>query len=145
MARFTSSTPLGAAVVSALAFLAAIPAASAANSTNSTTRYVEGTDANGVTRLLADSRYPALYTGDFGDCMAGESLLNVTSFDAAYYADNMTVLFHLTGSTNLNNDSIMMYINVDAYGEDRFDLTFNPCNANIYRQVLFSFYNLHKY
>ena len=24
-----------------------------------------------------------------------------------------------------------MYINVDAYGEDRFDLTFNPCNANI--------------
>jgi hypothetical protein len=39
--------------------------------------------------------------------MGGSSLLNVTAFDAAYYADNMTVLFHLMGTTNLRNDSIM--------------------------------------
>jgi hypothetical protein len=75
---------------------------SAANAT-----YISGTDALGVTRLLADDRYPALYTGDFGDCMGGQSLLNVTAFDAAYYADNMTVLFHLQGTTNLRNNSIM--------------------------------------
>jgi len=62
-------------------------------------------------------------------------VINVTAFDAAYYADNMTVLFHLTGTTNLKNDSVMMYISVDAYGEDRFDLIFNPCDANIYRQA----------
>ena len=66
-----------------------------------------GTDANGVTRWLEDDRYPALYTGDFADCMGGQSLLNVTAFDAAYYADNMTVLFHLTGTTNLKNESVM--------------------------------------
>lgn len=69
--------------------------------------YIKGTDANGVTRTLLDSRSPALYTGNFGDCMGGQSLLNVTSFDAAYYADNMTVLFHLAGSTNLKNESVM--------------------------------------
>jgi hypothetical protein len=60
-------------------------------------------------------------------------LLNVTAFDAAYYADNMTVLFHLDGQHNLRNLSVMLYISVQAYGKDRFDLTFNPCNANIYR------------
>lgn len=94
--------------------------------------YLQGTDAQGVTRKLANDRYPALYTGEFGDCLGGQSLINVTGFDAAYYADNMTVLFHLTGSTNLRNESVMMYISVDAYGEDRFDLIFNPCSANIY-------------
>lgn len=88
--------------MSTLALLASIPTAFAGNIT-----YIQGTDANGVTRLLPDARFPALYTGNFGDCMGGESLLNVTSFDAAYYADNMTVLFHLSGSTNLKNDSVM--------------------------------------
>ena len=97
--------------------------------------YVQGTDKNGITRNLANDRYPALYTGQFGDCLGGQSLINVTSFDAAYYADNMTVLFHLTGNTNIRDESVMMYISVDAYGEDRFDLIFNPCNANIRRYV----------
>lgn len=73
-----------------------------------------GTDANGVTRYLEDDRYPALYTGDFGDCMGGQSLLNVTAFDAAYYADNMTVLFHLDGTTNLRNESVMSTLYIRA-------------------------------
>ena len=63
----------------------------------------------------------------------------------------MTVLFHLEGNTNVANESIMsisplsfstilaltlpVYIGVFAYGESRFDLTFNPCNAQIYRFV----------
>jgi hypothetical protein len=54
---------------------------------------VDGPDAASVTRWLSDDRYPALYTGDFADCLGGQSLLNVTRFDAAYYADNMMVLF----------------------------------------------------
>jgi meiotic recombination protein REC8 len=71
------------------------------------TVYIEGTNAQGVTQLLANDRYPALYTSDFGDCLGGQSLINVTGFDAAYYADNMTVLFHLEGTTNIRNESIM--------------------------------------
>ncbi|KAL9097964.1 MAG: hypothetical protein Q9163_006279 [Psora crenata] len=96
-----------------------------------TPKYVEVTTDSGENIAVRDDRKPSLYTQDFGDCL-GSSLINVTRFDAAYYQDNMTVLFHLGGNTNVANESIMMYIGVFAYGEARFDLTFNPCNAQIY-------------
>lgn len=79
---------------------------------------------------MEDARKPALFTRDFGDCL-GSSVVNVTRFDAAYYKDNGTVVFHLQGSTSIANESLMMYIGVFAYGESRFDLTFDPCSANI--------------
>jgi len=69
-------------------------------------QYVQTTGSAGQTIYLADNRKPALYTQDFGDCL-GSSLINVTRFDAAYYADNMTVLFHLEGNTNVANESVM--------------------------------------
>lgn len=96
------------------------------------TRYITYQGEGGDTVYLADNRRPALYTGNFGDCLGG-SLINVTRFDAAYYKDNMTVQFHLAGNSNLNSEALMMYIGVYAYGESRFDLTFNPCDANIDR------------
>jgi hypothetical protein len=104
---------------------------------SSTTLAVEGPQyvvvtIDGVEYRVRDDRRPALYTADYGDCL-GESLVNVTRFDAAYYRDNMTIMFHLEGQTALTNESIMMSIGVFAYGEIRFELTFNPCSANIYR------------
>ena len=73
--------------------------------------YITGKDINGVTRTNLDvSRKPTLYTGDFGDC-SGTSMMNVTKFDAAYYRDNMTVLFHLDGTSNIRNESIMRMLN----------------------------------
>ncbi|KAI1212816.1 TRP-domain-containing protein [Annulohypoxylon truncatum] len=96
------------------------------------TQYISGTSLDGVTTRLALDRTPALYTGDFGDCLGGQSLLNVTKFDAALYYDNSTILFHLDGTTNIRNESIMLYISVEAYGESRFSMTVNPCNVNIY-------------
>ena len=78
------------------------------------TRYITGTDASGVTRNLADDRYPALYSGDYGDCLLGGSLLNVTHFDTAYYSDNMTVQFHLSANTNLRNQSVVLHISLNA-------------------------------
>jgi hypothetical protein len=74
--------------------------------TGQDTQYVEYTDNDGQTVWLADNRRPALYTQNFGDCM-GDSLINVTRFDAAYYKDNMTVLFHLAGDSSLTNQSLM--------------------------------------
>lgn len=71
------------------------------------TDYVTWQNSAGQPIFLANDRYPALYTGDFGDCLGGQSLINVTQFDAAYYQDNMTVLFHIAGTTNLRNESIM--------------------------------------
>ncbi|CAD0089250.1 unnamed protein product [Aureobasidium mustum] len=86
----------------------------------SDTRYVTTTNSAGQVVYLADDRRPSLYTGRFGDCK-GSSAVNVTRFDAAYYKDNMTVLFHLAGNTAIANESLM----------SRFDLTFDPCSANI--------------
>ena len=97
------------------------------------TEYIYGTGADGKTRQLAVDRTPALYTKDFGDCLGGESLFNVTKFDAAYYSDNLTIIFHIDGTTNIKNESLMMHISVDAYGSSRFSMTFDPCNINIYR------------
>ncbi|KAG5978145.1 hypothetical protein E4U55_006348 [Claviceps digitariae] len=85
----------------------------------------------GVNQDLDDSRYPALYSGDFDDCLGGESLFNVTKFDAAYYADNLTVLFHLDGTTNLRKEDVILHFTVEAYGENRFNMTYDPCKANI--------------
>ena len=69
-------------------------------------QYVQTTTDTGAVVYLEDNRKPSLYTQNFGDCL-GSSLINVTRFDAAYYKDNMTVLFHLEGNTNVANESIM--------------------------------------
>ncbi|KAH8659559.1 hypothetical protein BGZ61DRAFT_485756 [Ilyonectria robusta] len=95
------------------------------------TVYINGTGIDGVSRELDVSRYPDLHTGDFADCMNGESLFNVTKFDAAYYRDNLTVLFHLSGTTNIRQEALMMHISMDVYGEGRFNRTYNPCEGNI--------------
>ena len=71
----------------------------------SETRWIKYT-GNGGTVWLDDDRRPSLYTQNFGDCQ-GDSLINVTRFDAAYYKDNMTVLFHLEGNSALTNESLM--------------------------------------
>lgn len=68
-------------------------------------RWIQGTDMEGTTRWLKDTRKPSLYTGKYGDCM-GSSNIKVTRFDAAYYRDNMTVLFHLAGET-ATDDALM--------------------------------------
>jgi hypothetical protein len=58
------------------------------------------------TTWLPNDRQPSLYTQTFGDCQ-GNSLLNVSRFDAAYYKDNMTVLFHLEGTSAIANESVI--------------------------------------
>ncbi|RSL64418.1 hypothetical protein CEP53_004073 [Fusarium sp. AF-6] len=93
---------------------------------------INGTDADGVYRDDLDvSRTPALYTGDFGDCLSGGSLFNVTAFDAAYYADNLTVSFHLYGSSNIRRENVMMHLSIEVYGEERFNKTYDPCKSNV--------------
>lgn len=57
---------------------------------------------DGVDYLVRDDRQPALYTLDFGSCMS-DSTFTVDRFDAAYYKDNMTILFNMDGVTTLQN------------------------------------------
>ena len=68
--------------------------------------YVAATGPGGETIYLPDNRKPALYTQNFGDCL-GDSLLNVTRYNAAYYADNMTVTFTLEGTVAISNLSLL--------------------------------------
>lgn len=93
-----STTAYFAVILSLLSFLISPSTAEAV--------LINGTGIDGVERQLDVRRYPALYTGDFADCLSGGSLLNVTKFDAAYYADNLTVVFHLDGSTNIRKESV---------------------------------------
>ena len=93
-------------------------------------RWFNYQEEDGTTVVLNDNRQPALYTKDFGDCLGG-STINVTRFDVAYYKDNMTILWHMAGETGVIGDSVMMSIGVYAYGENRYELIFNPCDANI--------------
>ncbi|KAK8074251.1 TRP-like ion channel [Apiospora phragmitis] len=96
------------------------------------TAFINGVSLDGIRRELAVDRTPALYSGDFGDCLGGQSLLNVTKLDAAFYFDNSTISWHLNGNTNLQSEELMMYITVDAYGKNRFSMTIDPCKINIY-------------
>ncbi|EAQ89944.1 hypothetical protein CHGG_06563 [Chaetomium globosum CBS 148.51] len=57
---------------------------------------------------------PPLYTGDFGDCLAGQSLLALTRFDLAYDAGNETVAFHLEGTSNVKNKFVMLHLSIDG-------------------------------
>lgn len=82
--------------------------------------WIQTTNNAGETIYLRDDRKPALYTQNFGDCL-GSSLLNVTRFDAAYYQDNMTVLFHLEGNTNVANESIMSMSSHPSHWQVRTD------------------------
>ncbi len=109
MARFPSlsSPSWAAAFVSSLALFSTLIPSVRAQETSSDGKTIQGTNGKGVTQTLLVDRYPALFSGDFGDCMGGQSLINLTSFDGAYYADNMTVLFNLAGTTNLRNESLM--------------------------------------
>ncbi|KAF4448132.1 hypothetical protein F53441_8448 [Fusarium austroafricanum] len=94
--------------------------------------YINGTGDNGVFHERLDvSRTPSLYTGDFDDCLNDGSLFNVTHFDTAYYSDNLTVSFHVYGSTNIRQESVMMHLSIEVYGEERFNKTYDPCETNI--------------
>ncbi|ROT41713.1 TRP-domain-containing protein [Sodiomyces alkalinus F11] len=92
---------------------------------------IEGTDRHNVSRNLTVDRYPSLYTGDFADCLNGESLFNITKYDAGYYADNMTVVFHLDGTTNVRQENLMLHLSLFAFGETIFDATLDPCKLEI--------------
>lgn len=137
-------------LASTLFFLLSLGCLLLSTVTGADTVYIKGYGIDGKTRELDVNRYPALFTRDFDDCLGGQSLFNVTKFDAAYYADNLTVLFHLDGTTNIRKESLVrtcsgtcpdaerllsdhiaVHISVEAYGENRFNLTYDPCKANI--------------
>ncbi|KAK3311428.1 uncharacterized protein B0T15DRAFT_490044 [Chaetomium strumarium] len=85
-----------------------------------------------ASRALEVKSAPALYTGGFGNCLGGRSSFTVSTFDIAYDATgNKTVVFHFEGTSDIENESLMFHVSIDAYGKNRYSLTFDPCNFNI--------------
>lgn len=68
--------------------------------------YIPYDNGDGRVVYLRDFRQPALYSGGFGDCQEGGSLVNIARFDVAFYKDNLTVLFRLAGDTQLEDQEI---------------------------------------
>ena len=82
-------------------FLALLPAVLADDR-----QFITTQDSEGNTIWLADDRKPALYTDNFGSCL-DQGLVEITRFDPALYADNMTLNFEFAGNTNLTRDSVV--------------------------------------
>lgn len=94
--------------LSSLSFQTTTAAATtaAASSGPQPTQWITYTNQDGETLYLDNNREPALYTQDYGDCQ-GNSLIHVNRFDAAYYKDNMTILFHLGATSQLRSEAVM--------------------------------------
>lgn len=98
-------------MVGLAAILASLPPSLAATTT--LTNYITVENSDGQPEYLALDRKPALYTGNFGDCL-GDSWIKVTRFDASYYHDNMTIIFDIEGiwdppatAPNLTSQAVM--------------------------------------
>ncbi|AEO54948.1 hypothetical protein MYCTH_2123876 [Thermothelomyces thermophilus ATCC 42464] len=79
----------------------------------------------------AKAAVPGLYTGNFGNCLAGESVLEVTRFDVAYDAGNRTLVLRLDGTSSVKEESVMLHLSIDGYGANRFVMAVDPCSFNI--------------
>jgi hypothetical protein len=57
---------------------------------------------------LTGNRYaPALYSGDFGNCLAGQSPFTITELDILYDAGNKTLVFHVNGTSAFEDEPLL--------------------------------------
>lgn len=54
-----------------------------------------------------EKQHPSLYTGGYADCLGGESLFNITKYDAAYYRKEKALLFQMNGATSVREESVI--------------------------------------
>ncbi|PQK14972.1 hypothetical protein BB8028_0005g04900 [Beauveria bassiana] len=96
-------------------------------------KVIKGYDFNGVIQKLDIAPRPSLYSGGFADCLRGGSLFNFSTFDVAYYSDTdeHTVFFYLNGASNIRKESLALHLSIQAYGETRFNMTYDPCKAHM--------------
>lgn len=92
---------------------------------------IKGYDFNGAIQTLDIAPRPSLFSGNFADCLKGGSLFNFSTFDVAYYADNRTIFFRLEGASNIRKESLALHLSIEAYGETRFNMTYDPCKAHM--------------
>src|ERR1700761_5610508 len=85
-------------------------------------QYITYTKSNNVVVSLHDDRQPALYTQAFGSCLpSSQTAITIDRFDAAVYRDNMTVAFHIAGSTQLTSSNVMGWLS-PTVSQDRTNI-----------------------
>lgn len=96
-------------------------------------KVIKGYDFNDTIQSLDIAPQPQLYSGAFADCLRGGSLFNFSTFDVAYYTDTgePTLFLHLDGASNIRKESLALHLSIDAYGETRFNMTYDPCKAHM--------------
>ncbi|SPQ19711.1 2932c7a6-fcf9-480b-bdc4-eb4fb4e8bd16 [Thermothielavioides terrestris] len=57
---------------------------------------------------------PALYSGDFGNCLAGQSPFTITELDILYDAGNKTLVFHVNGTSAFEDEPLLVHLSIDA-------------------------------
>ncbi|OAA60049.1 TRP-like ion channel [Cordyceps fumosorosea ARSEF 2679] len=107
---------------------AVLPAVAADDS-----KIIKGYDFNGAIQKLDIAPQPSLYSGGFADCLRGGSLFNFSTFDVAYYTNKShhTIFFHLDGASNIRKESLVLHLSIQAYGQARFDMSYDPCKAHM--------------
>ncbi|XWW94132.1 hypothetical protein V2A60_002074 [Cordyceps javanica] len=118
------------AVLCLLASLLALPLSTAAADES---KVIKGYDFNGDIQKLDVAPRPSLYSGGFADCLRGGSLFNFSTLDIAYYStnDEHTVFLRLDGASNIRKESLALHLSIQAYGETRFNMTYDPCKAHM--------------
>ncbi|OAQ96094.1 hypothetical protein LLEC1_03027 [Akanthomyces lecanii] len=109
----------------------ALAPAVAADDDNS--KIIKGYDFSETIHSLDIAPRPSLYSGGFADCLRGGSLFNFSTFDVAYYTkdDDHTIFFRLEGASNIRKESLALHLSIQAYGETRFNMTYDPCKAHM--------------
>ncbi|BFZ64153.1 hypothetical protein YB2330_005292 [Saitoella coloradoensis] len=74
--------------------------------------------------------YSVIKTERFGSC-SDNSILDASQFSAAYYEHNLSIIFDIKGHSLTTTQYVTASIDVFAYGETRWNISFDPCRVNI--------------
>ncbi|KAG8918293.1 hypothetical protein FRC01_001944 [Tulasnella sp. 417] len=78
--------------------------------------------------VLSQAREAYLYSSSVSYCSPPDAIL-IQQFDARYFKDNSSLVFDIIASTVLSDLNVTAKINLNAYGMEPVDMTFNLCEA----------------
>ncbi|KIO32301.1 hypothetical protein M407DRAFT_4654 [Tulasnella calospora MUT 4182] len=79
--------------------------------------------------VLSHAREASLYSSSVSYCSPPDAIL-IQQFDARYFKDNSSLVFDIVASTVLSDLNVTAKINLNAYGMEPVDLSFNLCEVS---------------
>ncbi|KAG8953502.1 hypothetical protein FRC04_002344 [Tulasnella sp. 424] len=78
---------------------------------------------------LIQAREASLYSSSVSYCSPPDAIL-IQQFDARYFKDNSSLVFDIVASTVLPGLNVTAKVNLNAYGMEPVDLSFNLCEVS---------------